>query len=671
MEESDQILLKSLQHSGLAIPDEVSSIKDFTPTTLFLICSQSLRILNYPSVFPPSLPDSMADRFKICSEIASAIQTLGYVGDISFHKFLYPSEEDLYKLVRFMVAKLSEFAEAGKVPDANYIDATPQMNGEKDESTSNAWINNEVFDISTGKFGDRLNDLRLKTEAPALNVNDGDALISGSYEAQVIPQKLDTESVAVRLRSGFHVSDEKELIRGQKATESAEQSISAPSNAEAVIELDEKLKHLQEQSSKLQNDITNLHDLEKHLKAEVTMKTSEVQQIETEHELLKVAAEMAFDDQHTIDVYIQQLNQQLDTRKQKVANLESEWNDLIMPLEEKRRSLQESVHETKPQVWEKLQKSKEAETEAHRITSEIKRSGHYALVTQQPLRGRAKQGGQRVGEMEVWALEGFGVAHILQEMLTYKSDHIRARQEVLGTTIIGGTIPNPEDAPESFRLLVRELRSLALELNHFLVLFFSSHSHAVMYAVACSVLWEHQDSNSLKEKAVYCREFRKSLEEEILKLSEDLKKQPKVAPGKYYIDRIKEITKNSWKQDGDIERILKETRELQLESNSIQERLHRSYAVVDEMVFREAKSDPVGRQAYRLLTSIHESFEQISEKILFTDRTRREVAEYEAKLAAMASRSLKIHKLQADLDAIKMENNYLEKPLLSASEFGI
>uniref|UniRef100_A0A8S0X3V8 DNA-directed RNA polymerase subunit beta n=1 Tax=Spirodela intermedia TaxID=51605 RepID=A0A8S0X3V8_SPIIN len=77
--------------------------------------------------------------------------------------------------------------------------------------------------------------------------------------------------------------------------------------------------------------------------------------------------------------------------------------------------------------------------------------------------------GQRVGEMEVWALEGFGVAHILQEMLTYKSDHIRARQEVLGTTIIGGTIFNPEDAPESFRLLVRELRSLALELNHFLV----------------------------------------------------------------------------------------------------------------------------------------------------------------------------------------------------------
>nr|YP_009994458.1 RNA polymerase beta subunit [Cuscuta approximata]QNP08537.1 RNA polymerase beta subunit [Cuscuta approximata] len=96
-------------------------------------------------------------------------------------------------------------------------------------------------------------------------------------------------------------------------------------------------------------------------------------------------------------------------------------------------------------------------------------SGHYALVTQQPLRGRAKKGGQRVGEMEVWALEGFGVAHILHEMLTYKSDHIRARQQVLGTTILGGTIPHPKNAPESFRLLVRELRSLALELNYILV----------------------------------------------------------------------------------------------------------------------------------------------------------------------------------------------------------
>ena len=69
----------------------------------------------------------------------------------------------------------------------------------------------------------------------------------------------------------------------------------------------------------------------------------------------------------------------------------------------------------------------------------------------------------------------------------------------------------------------------------------------------------------------------------------------------------------------------------------------------------------MGQQAYRFLVSIHESFEQMSEKILATDRTRREVAEFEAKLSAMASRSLNIDKLQADLDAIRKENEFLQQ----------
>nr|YP_009171339.1 RNA polymerase beta subunit [Pelargonium australe]AJA38545.1 RNA polymerase beta subunit [Pelargonium australe]AKF43100.1 RNA polymerase beta subunit [Pelargonium australe] len=114
---------------------------------------------------------------------------------------------------------------------------------------------------------------------------------------------------------------------------------------------------------------------------------------------------------------------------------------------------------------------------SHQVDDKIhgRSTGRYSLVTQQPVKGRALGGGQRVGEMEVWALEGLGVAHILHEMLTYKSDHLRTRKQVIGTLMIGGALskPEPEDeneyAPESFRLLVRELRVLALELNHFLV----------------------------------------------------------------------------------------------------------------------------------------------------------------------------------------------------------
>nr|AKI29353.1 rpoB [Selaginella uncinata] len=104
----------------------------------------------------------------------------------------------------------------------------------------------------------------------------------------------------------------------------------------------------------------------------------------------------------------------------------------------------------------------------HQVDGKIhaRSSGPYSRVTQQPLKGKSKQGGQRMGEMEVWALEGFGVSHILQEMLTTKSDHVQARREVVGTIVAGEPVYGPETTtPESFRLLVRELRCLALDLD--------------------------------------------------------------------------------------------------------------------------------------------------------------------------------------------------------------
>nr|YP_010981709.1 RNA polymerase beta subunit [Lygodium circinatum]UYR96082.1 RNA polymerase beta subunit [Lygodium circinatum] len=108
----------------------------------------------------------------------------------------------------------------------------------------------------------------------------------------------------------------------------------------------------------------------------------------------------------------------------------------------------------------------------HQVDDKIhaRSSGPYAPVTQQPLKGRSRRGGQRVGEMEVWALEGFGVSHTLQEMLTIKSDHIQARYKVLGAIMTGKPVPKPDTSPESFRLLVRELRSMGLNLEHNLIL---------------------------------------------------------------------------------------------------------------------------------------------------------------------------------------------------------
>ncbi|MBR5238946.1 MAG: DNA-directed RNA polymerase subunit beta, partial [Clostridia bacterium] len=91
-------------------------------------------------------------------------------------------------------------------------------------------------------------------------------------------------------------------------------------------------------------------------------------------------------------------------------------------------------------------------------------TGPYSLVTQQPLGGKAQFGGQRFGEMEVWALEAYGAAHTLQEILTVKSDDIVGRVKTYESIVRGVNIPKP-GVPESFKVLIKELQSLGLNMK--------------------------------------------------------------------------------------------------------------------------------------------------------------------------------------------------------------
>ena len=90
--------------------------------------------------------------------------------------------------------------------------------------------------------------------------------------------------------------------------------------------------------------------------------------------------------------------------------------------------------------------------------------GPYSLITQQPLGGKAQFGGQRFGEMEVWALEGYGAAYSLQEMLTIKSDDVQGRAALYEAILKGESIKNP-NIPASFNLLVNELKALGMSVE--------------------------------------------------------------------------------------------------------------------------------------------------------------------------------------------------------------
>jgi DNA-directed RNA polymerase subunit beta len=91
-------------------------------------------------------------------------------------------------------------------------------------------------------------------------------------------------------------------------------------------------------------------------------------------------------------------------------------------------------------------------------------TGPYSLITQQPLGGKAQFGGQRFGEMEVWALEAYGAAYILQELLTVKSDDVMGRVQTYEAIVKGEDI-QPPGVPESFKVLIKELQSLGLSVE--------------------------------------------------------------------------------------------------------------------------------------------------------------------------------------------------------------
>ena len=103
---------------------------------------------------------------------------------------------------------------------------------------------------------------------------------------------------------------------------------------------------------------------------------------------------------------------------------------------------------------------------AHMVDDKLhaRATGPYSLVTQQPLGGKAQNGGQRFGEMEVWALEAYGAAHTLEEILTVKSDDVNGRTKTYEAIIKGKDIPEP-GLPESFKVLKHELQALAIDVK--------------------------------------------------------------------------------------------------------------------------------------------------------------------------------------------------------------
>ncbi|URE49458.1 hypothetical protein MUK42_08625 [Musa troglodytarum] len=546
MDEAEEILLSSLRSSGVSLPSGLSasssSIKGLSPNALLSVCAQSLRLIRgtASASLPTSIPDAATERFKVCADVAAVIKSIGYKDDLSFHQFLYPTNEESYKLLRFLVERLSEsILNTGAPDDTTTSPASDSTLASGDSSNGTSKLLTERpnkmyesqdihdFPCTSGRSDKELREIS-DTDVKEVNTH---GLLGASAVPGPLEESDDAGSLYEHRKCDIEIHCKEGNVRYvsdlRNSTEvCANKEDTVQEDSECIVELEQTLASLQLEKLKLRNETECLKDQEKSLKEKTQSKVFEIQGLEAEYELLKAAVKMAFDDQHSIELCLKELNEQAEARRGNLVKLEMQRNALKGTAEGRPLLLEPSMHAQKPELQERLLKLKKFEQVTEVTVSEIHR---------------------------------------------------------------------------------REV--------------------------------EHAE------------------------LIVELDKLPKVPSRKYYIDRVTEITKNNWKQDTDLHRILKEIREVQLESNSMQERLHRTYAVVEETVFRDAKNDPVGRQVYRLLTSIHDIFEQIMEKIRATDKARKEAAEQEKKLAAISSRNFDIQKLQADLDSIRKENELLEQQL--------
>ncbi|KAH9317197.1 hypothetical protein KI387_018966, partial [Taxus chinensis] len=545
MDEAHQILLNGLEQAGVVMPTGVSTIEDVGSGSLVSICSQVLHLINEGSSFSTSLPVSMADRFRLCTDLASAIKQLGYRPDLSFHQFLYTSEEDTYKLLRFMLERASK---------------SPLV------STGRGHRRGRAAAAAGGRFTGEENNTRVATAVRGALQRCVEEAEQDSNQDEVLPFR----TCPLRLANARNLSKKTPSLITLQAKPKAWLCSS-------VLELNSK-NSLKAASPK---DFGNCVE---------------------ETDVVKVVSHgFLEDDSSSTSRFGMPSTEGYLVRSAKY----SEERDWIKSLE---------AYQTKKEESQCQESGKYVEDEAASVRSKDQENEKYVRELEEKLSSLTAEASQ----MEAELIE-------MQHKEVLLTKEVDAKQ--LETQIV-----------EEESLLLKAAVDMATNSNHPI----EHHLEELEQQIealklkrdtARKPLEEKKASleNSLhvrKSRAQYKMEELKAVQEEIKRitakirerkeaetvLAKKLENAPKMAARNTYIRRITELVKNSKKQDADIDRIIRDTKQFQRESNGAQDRLHRTYAIADEMIFRDAKKDPACRQAYRLLTSIHENFNETVEK---------------------------------------------------------
>lgn len=616
MDDAHQIVLQALEQAGVVLPPGADSVQDLSPSSLVAISARALALIR-GSPSPPlaAFPQSMSERFRICNELASSIKDLGYRGDLSFHQFLYPSEEETHKLLRFLLDNLSKSS----------IDGRGSRKGRGGKFANEGISASKTLATAREALSHWL-------EEANENINSGTTGVVGMENAGdlTVTSRLPFRTCPMRLASSNSAPGRKTpaLITLQAKPKSclipSVLELNAKSALMSATLLDGQFTHLSREVQSLatgemgdvrvmgkgslqEADNTAYDGAKSNFLSRVAMFSKEKDMMLLRGRIMQGEGER---NEQLQESTIKFSDAQADLRQREMSRLEERLSSVSIENTKLTREVADLDQSINKLEMELDVSSKELEV-LKRNYSMLKAAAEMALDPSKT--------------------EGFKIHKL---MTSIEESEQRLASLKIDWESLYKELESKKGFLESSALTTKEELQTKLK----------------------QVKETRQQTKDMANKL-------KQREEQLASLTMELENALKGPSRNTYIRRIMELIKNSKKQDTDISRIIGEMRELQRESNANQGRLKRTHALVDELVFRDAKKDPVGRQAYRLLTSIHENFSDCYDKVFSIDKVRREIAELQATLETLEKRPVDLKKVQADVDALVTENLALEKSL--------
>lgn len=627
MEEVDKILIYALKQAGTEVPEEVDSVKQFSSELIVEAVVSCLRVIDpgLSNGLPPSLPPGMSARFRVGMSLAQACQDIGYKGEIGYQTFLYSSEPEIRTLLMFLVEKLPrECAEHSDQPTGKSLVLQRAVAAAIKAQLAVSWLpQNCRLPLQTQTQGARVLH---HFHAQSLSLPHSPAGIKklkevNDYQRNILPP--------VTAQPSHHASVVASILEQQTVDLSAAQEWENEWNSQGL------LSRLTPQDYQLRKR-SRLHKrIEEQLRSAAQLSSENVSCSSSDLlELLHTFKGLAHNDHTLTKGTLFSHTQKLTFTPNAAAP-----NSLLpgQPSEGDSQLQQQEVLRSLQQQFQQLC------SDVDQLIAELKHRG----VTNTQVLDEIKK--RDLGNC-------------------VKQEKIQVKKKTIDL------LPDADNSLPKLQALVeasaRRVVSLATQWEKHRAPLINEHRRL---KEICS----NQDMESSKklseiksllDKICVSTEEAKKKEVTYKQLVTELESLPQDVSRSAYTLRILEIVSNIKKQKEEITKILFDTKELQKEINNLTGKLDRTFAVTDELIFKDAKKDESVRKSYKYLAALHENCNQLIQTIEDTGTILREIRDLEEQIETENGNKTvaNLERILEDYKAIRQENCVLASKVRDA-----